>query len=70
MEVVDGVTPVILNMPAKGREDHAYVEPGHLHAGDVCVDVAQHGLLQHRHHVQVPTTGGILLWGQAFAERE
>lgn len=69
MEVVNGVTPVILNMPAKGWEDHAHIEPGHLHAGNICIDVAQYGLLQHWHHIQVPTTGGILLSGWVFVER-
>lgn len=69
VEVVNGITPVILNVPAKGWEDHAYIEPGHLHARDVCIDVAQYGLLQHWHHVQVPATGSVLLSGEAFVGR-
>ena len=69
VEVVNGVTPVILNMPTKGREDHAHIEPGHLHARDICIDVAQYRLFQHWHHIQVPTTRSILLIGQVFVEK-
>lgn len=56
VEVVNGATPVILNMPTKGWEDHAHIQPGHLHARDICIDVAQYRLFQHWHHIQVPTT--------------
>lgn len=31
VQKIDGVTPVVLNMPAEGREAHAHIEPGHLH---------------------------------------
>lgn len=70
MQVVNGVTPVILNMPAKGWEDHAHIEPGYLHARYICIDVAQYRLLQYRHHVQVPTTLSILLSDQVFVQKD
>lgn len=54
MKEVDGVTPVVLDVPAEGGETHSHIEPGHLHAGYVHVDVGQHRLLQDRHVVQVP----------------
>ncbi len=61
MQVVDGVAPVVLDVPAEGREAHAHVEPGQLHAADVPADVRQHRLLQHRHVVQVPARARVLL---------
>ena len=30
MEVVDGVAPVVLDVPAETREAHSNVQPGHL----------------------------------------
>lgn len=32
MQEVDGVAPVVLDVPAEGGEAHPHVEPGHLHA--------------------------------------
>lgn len=61
VEVVDGVAPVVLNVPAERGEDHPHVEPGDLHPRDVSVDVAQQRLLQHGHHVQVPAAARVLL---------
>lgn len=52
---------MVFDVPAESGEDHAHVKPGHLHARDVCVDVAQQRLLQNRHHVQVPAAPGIVL---------
>lgn len=54
MQEVDGVAPVVLDVPAEGGETHAHIEPGHLHTRDVHIDVSEHRLLQHRHVVQVP----------------
>lgn len=69
VEVVNGVTPVITQYANKGWEDHAHIQPGHLHARDICIDVAQYRLFQHWHHIQVPTTRSILLIGQVFVEK-
>ena len=55
VHIVDGVTPVILDMPAKGGEAHADVAPGHLHPANVAADVAQDRSLQHRKDVEIPT---------------
>lgn len=54
MQEVDGVTPVILDVPTERGEAHAHVEPGHLHTRDVHIYVGEHRLLQHWHVVQVP----------------
>ena len=61
MQVVDGIAPVILNVPAKGGEAHPHIEPRHLHARDVHVDMRQNRLLEHRHVIQVPTRKCIFL---------
>lgn len=29
---IDGVAPVVFDVPAEGGETHAHVEPGYLHA--------------------------------------
>lgn len=29
---IDGVAPVVLDVPAERGETHAHVQPGHLHA--------------------------------------
>ena len=55
MQVVNGVTPVVLNVPTETGEAHAHIAPGHLHARNVSVDVAQHGLFQAGKVVQVPS---------------
>lgn len=68
VQEVDGVTPVVLDVPAERGEAHAHVEPGHLHAGDVHVDVGEHGLLQDRHVVQVPARAGVFLTGEETRE--
>jgi len=54
MEVVDGRGPVILCVPAEGREAHADVQPGDLHARNVHVDAAQDRVGDDRQVVQVP----------------
>lgn len=55
VQEVDGVAPVVLNVPAEGGETHPHIEPGHLHTRDVYVDVGEHGLLQHGHVIQIPS---------------
>lgn len=52
---------MVLDVPAEGREAHAHVQPGELHAADVSGDVSQDGLLHHRHVVQVPAAVQVLL---------
>lgn len=64
VQEVDGVTPVVLDVPAERGETHAHIKPGYLHARDIHIDVGEHGLLQHRHVVQVPARVGILLSGE------
>jgi len=61
VQVVDGVAPVILNVPAESREHHADIKPRHLHPRDVSINVAQERLLQHGHHIQVPAAAGVFL---------
>ena len=61
VQVVDRVAPVVLVVPAKGREAHADVHPRHLHARDVGVDEAQHRALEVGQVVEVPAVGGVLL---------
>ena len=63
VQVVDGVAPVVLVVPAEGGEAHAHVHPGHLHAGDVGLDVRQDRVVQHGDVVQVPAGGHVLLAG-------
>ena len=54
VQEVDGVAPVVLNVPAERGETHAHIKPGYLHARDVHIDVGEHRLLQHWHVVEVP----------------
>ena len=61
VEVVDGVAPVVLDVPAEGGEAHAHIQPGQLHATDVGCNVSQHGGIQHRHVVQVPAAAQVML---------
>lgn len=61
MQVVDGVAPVVLDVPAEGGEAHAHVQPGQFHAADVGSDVREDGLLHHRHVVQIPAAVEIFL---------
>ena len=63
MQEVDGVAPVVLDVPAEGGEAHAHVQPGQLHAADVGRDVGQHRGVQHGHVVQVPAAGEVGLRG-------
>lgn len=61
MQVVDGVAPVVFDVPTEGGEAHAHVQPGQLHAADVGSDVGEDGLLHHRHVVQIPAAVQVLL---------
>ena len=54
VQEVDGVAPVVLDVPAEGGEAHAHIEPGHLHARDIHVYVGKDRLLQDWHVIQVP----------------
>ncbi len=31
VKVIDGIAPMVLNVPAEARETHAHVQPGNLH---------------------------------------
>lgn len=54
MQEIDGVTPVVLNVPAEGGKTHSHIEPRYLHARYVYINVGKHRLLQHWHVVEVP----------------
>lgn len=41
MQVVDGIAPVVFNMPAKRGEAHPYIQPRYLHARDVGIDMSK-----------------------------
>lgn len=41
MQIVNGIAPVVLNVPAETGEAHAHVAPGHFHPRDVSINVAQ-----------------------------
>lgn len=61
MKVVDGIAPVILNVPAERREAHPHIKPGHLHARNISIDVSKDRLFQYGHIVEVPARKGIFL---------
>ena len=61
VEVVDGVGPVVLDVPGEGSEAHADVAPRHLHAADVHADVLQHRGAQHRQVVEIPPAPDVLV---------
>lgn len=42
MQIVDGIAPVVLNVPAERGEAHAHVEPRQSHATDISSDMGQH----------------------------
>lgn len=63
VQVVDGVAPMILNVPAESGEYHANIKPRHLHARDIAINMAQERLLQYGHNIQVPATAGVVLTG-------
>lgn len=61
MEVVDGVTPVILDVPAEGGEAHANIKPGQRHAADVSCHMSQNRRVHHRQVVEVPAALEVFL---------
>lgn len=61
MQVVDGIAPVVFDVPAEGREAHPHVQPREFHAADVGSDVGEDRLLHHRHVVQIPAAVEIFL---------
>lgn len=64
MQVVDGVAPVILDVPAEGGKAHADVEPRQRHPTDVGGDVSQHRRVHHCQVVEVPATFEVFLPGE------
>lgn len=72
MKVVDGIAPMILNVPAERGETHPHIKPGHLHARNISIDMSEDRLLQYRHIVEVPARKGIFLptEGRKFVKNE
>lgn len=61
MQIVDGIAPMVLNVPAEGGEAHAHIKPWELHPTDVRCDMSQHRCIQNWHVVEVPATAQIIL---------
>ena len=61
MEVVDGVAPMVFNVPTEAGETHAHVRPGNLHAGNISIHIAEDGALDIGEVVQVPAGFDILV---------
>lgn len=61
MQVVDGVAPMILNVPAEGGEAHANIKPGQRHPTDVSRYMSQYRRFHHRQVVEVPATLKVFL---------
>ena len=61
MQVVDGVAPVILNVPAEGGEAHADIKPWQRHPTDVSCHMSQYRRVHHRQIVEVPATFKVFL---------
>lgn len=61
MQVVNGVAPVVLDMPTERGEAHAHIQPGQGHATYISCHVGQHGWRHHRHVIKIPTTVQVLL---------
>lgn len=54
MEIIDGVAPVVFDVPAEAGEAHTYVCPGHFHPRYVSVNIAQDGTPGVGQVVEVP----------------
>jgi len=61
VQVVDGVAPVILNVPAKGGEAHANIKPRKCHPTDVSCYMSQNRWVHHGQVVEVPATFEVFL---------
>lgn len=61
MQVVNGVAPVVFDMPAERGEAHAHIQPGQGHATYIRCDMGQHGRIHHRHVIKVPPTPQVFL---------
>ena len=59
VQEVDTRRPVILDMPAEGGETHSHVEPGHLHPGDVHVNVLQDRVGHNWQVIEIPLRLGV-----------
>ncbi len=68
VQVVDGVTPVILDVPAEGREAHADIKPRQRHSTDVSCHMSQYRGVHHRQVVQVPATLEVFLQDRRHTE--
>lgn len=64
VQVVDGVAPVILDVPAEGGETHADIKPRQRHPANVSRHVGQHGGIHHGQVVQVPAALEVFLQGR------
>lgn len=61
MKVVDGIAPVILNVPAERGKAHSHIKPRNLHSRNISIDVSKDRLFQYGHIVEIPARKGILL---------
>lgn len=61
VQVVYGIAPVILNVPAERGEAHAHVKPWQCHPANVGRHVSQHGTIHHGQVVEVPATLEVFL---------
>lgn len=61
VQVVDGVAPVILDVPAEGGKAHAHIKPRQRHPTDVSRYVSQHRRVHHCQVVEVPATFEVFL---------
>ena len=52
---------MVLNVPAEAGEAHPHISPGHLHARDISVHIAEHRAPGIGQVVEVPAGGGIVL---------
>lgn len=61
MQVVNGVAPMVLDMPAERGEAHAHIQPGQGHATYISRHMRQHRWSHHCHVIQIPPTAQVLL---------
>lgn len=64
MQVIDGVAPVILDVPAERGEAHANIKPRQRHPTDVSCYMSQYRRVHHRQVVEVPATFEVFLRGE------
>jgi hypothetical protein len=60
VRVVDAVEVIVLIVPAEGREEHAHIEPRHVHPRDAGLEVLEQGAVHARKQVQVPAAAAVV----------